>query len=733
MNNKMLVTAVALGVAANGAASSAHAQVKNLNGSDTLYEITTVLIDGRDANADGDFTDPGEFAPTPGLSGVLKYLGGGSSLGGQRMNPNLNPQPAYQQVAPQSRFLSAAECTITGTISFGTNRGQGYQIGLDGLAIFKDRTEDLAAGTPDTSACRVIRYAGCMEVLDLNNSALLGFGNGAAGIDDGTGAGNVASLFLSDGPDGDGVLDHYCFTHWADALRIIYNGQHAHVSDSSQTAACAANPPSASAIANKRCNSDVRRTLVENWSNIFDTAGDDGAGGCTDGRCTALKHAFRRDDLSGTTDTFLSLISVPAVTASGGVVGAQRTFCNGLENEDLDPIRRPCSLVSNSANDPETVCAPVRFRDRNAPFGADGSPSGASGNVAPTPPPSQVVADPSTWSDLGLVLAISLPSQQNLAFDNTFCTTAPVGGAFKQAQMPNALALTAQRCPDGNPRSGGQCRAPIGATGTPRAGLFNCKSRRTNRPGGLAWPNFDARAYNLIPRDPASGVILQPNHAGISDPRWAGAGHYRIHQAFAAPTTPALAGVHPTCTFPDATRQIGCLVEADHCSIGFAGLEASDPLAPPGDATQYDAQLTALAGTNRTLLLRAQLDSNTTETLATGDATFPDFEVEATDANVQRLVDLDACTTPEGEFDLRYSLSRILWLNSSQGFGAVGAAGDFSNISNTPAGSTPATTNEQLFAQRYTTRAVMDPILDANGFVRLPAGYPEAARFKQCP
>jgi hypothetical protein len=718
MNKKMLVTAVALGVAANGAAGSAHAQVKNLNGSDTLFEITRDLITAA------------------GLGGSLNYLGGGSTLGGQRMNPNTNPQPNYQQISPQSRFLNAAECTIAGTITFGTNRGQGYQIGLDGLAIFKDRTEDQAAGTSEASACRVIRYAGCMEVLDLNNAAVLGFGNGAAGIDDGTGAGNTASLFLSDGPDADGVLDHYCFTHWADALRIIYNGQHAHVSDSSQTAACAANPPSASALTAKRCNSDVRRTLVENWANIFDTVGDDGAGGCTDARCTALKHAFRRDDLSGTTDTFLSLISVPGVTASGATTpGNQRTFCNGLENEDLDTIRRPCNLVSNSANDPDTVCAPVRMRDRNAPFGADGSPTGAAGSTAATPPPAQVVTDPSTWSDLGLVLAVSLPSlpgQSGFQYDNTFCTTSPVGGAFRLAQMPSALSLTAQRCPDGNPRSGGQCRAPVYQTGA-NVGRWNCKSRRTNRPGGLAWPNFDARAYNMVPRDPATGAILQPNHASITDPRWGGGGHYRIHQAFSKPTTPALAGTHPTCTFPDATRQIGCLVEADHCSIGFAGLEASDPLAPPGDPAQFDAQLSALAGTNRTLLLRAQFDTNTTETLAAGDATFPDFEVEATDANVQRLVDLDACTTPEGEFDLRYSLSRILWLNSSQGFGAVGAAGDFSNISDTPAGSVPATTNERQFSQAYTTRATMDPILSANGFVTLPAGYPEAARFRQCP
>jgi hypothetical protein len=661
-----------------------------------------------------------------GLGASMSYLGGGSSLGGTKMSPSAAGQGpnGNQQVAPQSRFLNATECSqcenadsggacVNDTANVITNRGQGYGVALDGLAVHQDAT----------SGCRVLRYAGCMAVQDRNANSLLGYGNGTVGIDDGTGA--TATLFLEDGPDGNGVLDHYCFRHWADALRIIYNGQHAHLDDSSSAAACASTL-SASAIANKRCNSDVRHTLVSRWENLFDTAGDDGAGGCVNGLCTAgLKHAYRRDDFSGTTDAFLSILGVPSLGSAFNV----RTFCNGLENEDHDPVRRPCNLVSNAANDTDTVCSSVRYRDRNAPFGADGSPTGQPGSVLPTPPPSQNVADPNTWADLGLVLPVSLPTQVAPQFDNVFCTNAPAGGSFRFAQAPNALALAAQRCPDGNPRSGGQCRAPVGAPATARAGLFNCKSRRTNRPGGAGWPNFDARAYNLVPRDPTTGTILQANSNSITDPRWGGGGHYRIHQTFPKVGT----GTRPVCNYPDATRQIGCLVEADPCSIGFAGLEASDRVSGAALTGNEASDLEATIGTNTTLLLRAPLDTNTSETSA-GD----DLEVEATVGNVRRFLEPSgstnaACTTGSSNYDQRYGLSRLLWLTASKGFGPRGVGLDFSNPAAPPVGGafnitdsvvssdgvTPVTTNEGLLTRSYLDRDTMDPIVCRRGFIPL--------------
>ena len=81
--------------------------------------------------------------------------------------------------------------------------------------------------------------------------------------------------------------------------------------------------PARSPIAEKDCASEVRTTLINTWGNMFQ-------GGCTNSNCTQLKHAFRRDDVSGTTDTFLELLALPAITAT--------PFCNGNEAQDLDPL-----------------------------------------------------------------------------------------------------------------------------------------------------------------------------------------------------------------------------------------------------------------------------------------------------------------------------------------------------------------------------------------------------------
>jgi hypothetical protein len=732
MRKRLAFIAVALGFGVTSArANPDPTPPTDIGGSDTMREITIDVINQCALGG-----------PAGSLASSLIYIGGGSTAGGTRMNPANSPPNALQQVAPQSRFLNATECsycknpasegicTATGTA---VNRGQGVQIGLDGIAVFHDNTE--------FTACRTLRYAGCMEVKDLNHAGPvdrngdgdttdsgesgLGYGNGAAGIDDGTGAGATSTLSLSDGPDADGVLDHYCFTHWADALRIIYNGQHAHLDDSTAAKACRTTIPSAevAAIGTKRCNSDVRRTLVETWSNMFDYNEDDGAGGCDDAFCTRLRHAFRRDDFSGTTDTFLSLIGVPGVGTAFNV----RTFCNGLENEDMDPIRRPCTTASNPALDPVSVCAPILFANRNAPFGMDGSPSGAAGSVAPTPPSSSAV------SDLGLVLPVSLPTELDSQYDATFCTNAPAGGSFRFAQAPNALSTAAQRCPDGNPRNGGQCRAPVGAPGTARAGLFNCLVRRSNRPGGSGWPNFDARAYNMVPRDAATGAILQLNSNSVTDPRWGGGGHYRIH--ISLPELPQTAAVfstaHPNCRLPDATRQIGCLVQADACSIGFAGLEAEDQ-----DVIQEEIDV---LGTNLPYALRVPFDSNTSETVPM-DTAPADIELEPRVTTIQRLVEATgaACEGGTGNYDIRYPLARVLWLNASKGFGAF--PGTLPNITNLvdsePAnGTADLATRENDFARCYTDRNLVDPILESHGYIALPptSVYPEVSRLKSCP
>jgi hypothetical protein len=698
MKYRVVVTAVALGFGASAArANPDPVAPTQFSSSDTLRNITVDVI------------------AACGVGAQLEAAGGGSSLAGTRMSPLLFPPNGMQQVAPQSRFMNSTECNAVGP-----NQGQGIQIGLDGIAAFHDDTE--------LSPCRVLRYAGCMPIQDLNG----GIGLGVAGqVDDGTGAAGVL------GASGNAAIPlvngQYCFTHWADALRIIYTGQHQHVDNSSPAAACNPVTPTSS-LSTKRCNSDVRRTLVENWANMFDTEGDDGAGGCDDLYCLRLRHAWRRDDFSGTTDVFLALIGAPGVSSSFNV----RTFCNGLQSEDLDPIRRPCSINTNAANDPVTVCAPIPFANRNAPFStADGSPTGAPGSSPVTPPPSGAVGD------LGLVLAMSLPQDLSVQYDTNFCATAAFGGSFKFAPMPTVALPQGQKCPDGNSRVAGQCRFPVYSAGA-NIGKFNCRVRRTNRAGGAVWANYDARAYNLVPRDPTTGAIALPNSTSIGDARWGGAGHYRIHMAFpeVSQTAEVLFAEHPTCLLQDATRQIGCLVQADACSIGFAGLEGEDQ-----DANEPD---TAVIGANLPFLLRSPVDANTSELNS------DDIEIDPRISTIHRLTDVtgSACAGGAGNFDIRYPLARVLWFNSSKGFGGFPVNPAFPNISNTvdsdpdisptnpsqngslqPDGVPDLLTREKDVSVCFADRAIVDPILELHGFIPLPTpgSYPDSARFRQCP
>jgi hypothetical protein len=135
---------------------------------------------------------------------------------------------------------------------------------------------------------------------------------------------------------------------WKDVLRIIYFGMDHTIVDAN------------SGATTQNCSSNVRQSLLNNYGAIF-------KGGCTTGTCpNGLQHAFRRDDQSGTTDTFIKLTG--AYAFQGGSVAAQTglgaddgstahnfvhtksPFCNGRELEDRDPVRRACFTPACTTN-----------------------------------------------------------------------------------------------------------------------------------------------------------------------------------------------------------------------------------------------------------------------------------------------------------------------------------------------------------------------------------------------
>ncbi len=361
-----------------------------------------------------------------------------------------------QTISPMSRFLESRR-TCAGAAA-GAN-AEGIVIGLDGLAIVADADSAQGCGGLAFTAARSV------TVTD---------GNGVAGAQcPGCDAGA------------------YKFADWQDVLKVVYAGVHHD--------------------GTKDCNSDVRHSIANSWGSLFE-------GTCASGACTQLKHAFRRADLSGTTDTFLALLGLPAVTTNPFCNGAGVALAAGETADflDNDPVRRPCNGTGEaSAGAGEQVC------------GRDGK--------------------------LGLVVPVFVP--ENLTNAETYPTAPCSPGVFRFLAGPAFPA----KCPNGTTPILGKCFTPVElkADGSINA---NCINRRNSCPI-FTPPGSDCRAYNAFLRKPDGTIQRDANRRQLIG------SFYRVH------TTTNLGGTN--CTDTSATTQIGCLSQASPCSIGFAGREAA--------------------------------------------------------------------------------------------------------------------------------------------------------------
>jgi hypothetical protein len=320
----------------------------------------------------------------------------------------------------------------------------------------------------------------------------------------------------------------YTLTTQFDALRIIYAGMdHA----------------SGNVIGNKNCGSDLRKSLINQWSKIF-------TAGCTTGTCTKLTHAFRRGDASGTTDTFLNLLGltapIPTVplanqTAVQPVPYPTNPFCNGWDREDADPVR------ATWGSGGETVC-----------------------NVS-----------------AGVVLPIVVPEQLSIAA--AYPTKACTAGKF-DLKPARRTVLTGGgqifECPEGNFPAGknawngstynigGLCYVPYFLNGT--AHEYDCLNTRANKtPAGL-----DGLSENKFLRNVTSGALVNDSAGAV-----VGNAYYRMRNA--------------TCQQISSTLNIGCLSNSVACSLGFAGREATQLASPAAvhGVLPTDANIQALVQT----------------------------------------------------------------------------------------------------------------------------------------
>jgi hypothetical protein len=301
----------------------------------------------------------------------------------------------------------------------------------------------------------------------------------------------------------------YTLANWRDVLRVLFTGiQHDGVVD---------------------CNGPVRQALVNNWSSLFQ-------GTCTSGGCTTVQHLWRAGDRSDTSSSFLSLLGLPSLATTPGV------FCNGTEQEDKDPIRRPCT------ND-EQVCSKA--------------------------------------GDLGLVVPVL--STDFLSAGDAFPTT-PCTSSMMFAQVANRPEGGLDRCPNGDiPVFGNLCLVPVDATGSPM-----CLATKRTKPAfifdntpvdGIAPSRADGRVYNLHLHKVDGSYQLDTT---LTPARQMSRAFHRVHSM-----TPSTGGT--ACTDRDATRQIGCFAQASTCSLGFTGLQA---VSAAPNVSALDVNAIALTTTN---------------------------------------------------------------------------------------------------------------------------------------
>jgi hypothetical protein len=594
MKQLLVISTVAI-LAAGSVTVSAYSGV-TLRGSDTLFDFTTQMLN----SCPGTSTNS-----TP--AGASQYQGGASDIG------QSNLVAGVQQVAPMSRFLNGgAMCTTVrladgGTVPWGTTTlsdggvipnlaaAQGLVIGLDAVQIIGSKSTLFNAGGGAT-ACNQSDNANCSPTAR----------PGTAAMDT-----NIAGA-------------GYKLRDWRDVLRILLAGyDQLHCGDYS----------------GRDCNSLVRQTLANNYGAFFENNCAAAHGDATTGAgvCASIRHIFRRDDFSGTTDTLVSLLDLPSIiypetTSTGGLVPGGKfpvtqnhtgasPFCNAVRPAYVFPAGlMPTALQGSDATwDPtstntvpgsattapvngvtqrETAVYRATMQDndpiRRTCFGS-GAGTAASEDVC------------SHSGDLGLVLVMNDVPEETLSSPRTnadrynpnpcvknrlVSVTAP--DAYDAITQTKQICTRGLLCPNGDKCNQlGGCVAPADANSN-----VQCLASKLTAPtltiSTTAVPAVhpvgpgvaEGRAYNQhLYVQLGSAGAYQLN--GFSTPFPVTGAFYRIHAVHSLSTIPnPITGANRTCQLRDMDDQIGCLVEASPCSLGYAGRRSTANVANNNLASQ---------------------------------------------------------------------------------------------------------------------------------------------------
>ena len=662
--------AIATFVAASSGAIGVGAATVSINGSDTLNTLTNDMINAIESTSSPPISPANPAAPictgTYAAAQNITYLGGGSGLGESQMYKGL------QEVGPMSRFFagtpgSAQPSVCAPAAGAGSPlTAEGLVVALDALVIAGSSTN---AGTTTCNGANVgLTATTCTP--DSGADPTIGM----------TSDQTIARTI-------NGVSQPYVLGSWQDVLDILYlgvvNSNFGHASDPE---------------VGQHCNSIIRNNLANTWGNFFENQSCSGAAGDANSircagsgpcACAQIQHVFRRDDDSGTSDIFAAILSAspsPSVTknpvpaAVGNYAIGADPFCNDTANaggtawpgsnptstvvpnddQDYDPIRRPCSGSGNLAkgtaanpNGTEQVCERASANSsatatasisgggvsaiavNSAGTGYTAAPdvviyggkgtgatatatlnaSGGVASIAVTNPGTGYTSAPlvtialwQTQPTLGLVLPIittnTLAStthseNPNIDYQYDMNTTTAIANECNGSAIEVTWVTIPKPpgtgtgnnpgiCPNGDSSSalGTACLIPADSNGNPNCisykGRDSTPSGATcaqQSPDGITCstsgpaPNaVDVRTYNLYAYKFNSSTSSWTVNVDDAGRPILGGAYWRIHtsQDMLVPNNGGTVG-SSVCTFQDATQQIGCLVQASPCSLGYAG------------------------------------------------------------------------------------------------------------------------------------------------------------------
>jgi hypothetical protein len=271
---KSIIVAAIMAAGAGVTGVSAASLNAPYQGSDTLFNLTQSAIG-----------DIGTIGPQ------TAYVGGGSGNGQSAMAAGGGAfSTASQQTAPMSRMVN------------------------NGGSACKFNSDSTATGVNLTSASGIVVGLDAVDVLSSTNSGGQTTGTTCNAAGEGLAANGTSGIFAGTGTQ-----------NWKWVLALVYGGKDL----------------SPGGITD--CNSAARQNLVSNWSKLFQAgctpssaagpSGTSAASVCGAGTPAngALWHAFRRDEASGTSDVFSSLIGISPSTSNSAVNGfGTSPYCNAL-------------------------------------------------------------------------------------------------------------------------------------------------------------------------------------------------------------------------------------------------------------------------------------------------------------------------------------------------------------------------------------------------------------------